>query len=52
MTTPDPKPMTLQEVDSRLALLREAWLEAQPGDKKKWMKRIDEMLDERLKCMS
>ena len=52
MNSPDQKPMTLQEIDSRLSMLREAWLEAQPSDKAKWMKRIDEMLDERLKCMS
>lgn len=52
MNNPDKKPTTIQEVDAKLSLLREAWLDAQQSDKAKWMKRIDEMLDERLKCMS
>lgn len=42
----------IKEIDDALSLLRENWLVCSEKNKRKYMKLIDKMLDERLICMS
>jgi len=37
----------IAKIDVELAVLREAWMDARPDDKNKWMGRINAKLDER-----
>jgi len=42
----------IEEVDKTLSLVRVYWLDGRDEfEKSKWMKRINELLDERLKLM-
>lgn len=42
----------IQKIDDKLSLLRESWMDAGDDKKGKWMKMIDESLDQRFKLMS
>lgn len=42
----------IQKIDDKLSLLRESWMDAAEDKKGKWMKLIDESLDQRFKLMS
>lgn len=42
----------IQSIDDKLSLLRESWMDAGDDKKGKWMKMIDESLDQRFKLMS
>jgi hypothetical protein len=45
------KDQLLKQIDEKLAILRESWLDAKPGRKAYWMDKINELLDERLTTM-
>lgn len=38
----------ISQVDEKLSILRESWMEAKPENKARWMSRIDTALDERI----
>jgi len=42
----------LNETDKAIAVLREAWLDAAPDKKQKWMDRIDALLGDRFALTS
>jgi hypothetical protein len=42
------KDQLLKQIDEKLAILRESWLDAKPERKAYWMDKINELLDERL----
>ena len=41
----------IKQVDEKLDILRESWMDARPKKKGHWMARIDEVLDDRLVLM-
>ena len=41
----------IAQVDEKLSILRETWMDSQPEKKPHWMSKIDSALDERLKLM-
>lgn len=41
----------IKQIDEKLSLLRESWQDANPNKKARWMKMINEALDERLVLM-
>jgi hypothetical protein len=41
----------IAQVDEKLSILRESWLDAKPEKKAVWMTKIDAALDERSKLM-
>jgi len=42
---------TIKQIDEKLSILRESWMEAKPERKAYWMAKINELLDERLEAM-
>jgi len=42
----------IQKIDEKLSILRESWQDAGEDKKNKWMKMINEQLDQRLTLMS
>jgi hypothetical protein len=42
------KDQLLKQIDEKLSILRESWLDAKPEKKAYWMEKINELLDERL----
>jgi hypothetical protein len=42
----------IQKIDEKLSILRESWQDASEDKKNKWMKMINEQLDQRLTLMS
>jgi hypothetical protein len=43
---------SIQKIDEKLSILRESWQDAGEDKKNKWMKMINEQLDQRLTLMS
>lgn len=43
---------SIQKIDEKLSILRESWQDASEDKKNKWMKMINEQLDQRLILMS
>lgn len=43
---------SIQKIDEKLSILRESWQDAGEDKKNKWMKMINEQLDQRLQLMS
>jgi hypothetical protein len=43
---------SIQKIDEKLSILRESWQDASEDKKNKWMKMINEQLDQRLTLMS
>ena len=43
--------MTIEQVDEKLSILRESWMDAAPEKKASWMTKINKALDERLVLM-
>lgn len=41
----------IAQVDEKLAILRESWMDSKPEKKSTWMAKIDAALDERLALM-
>lgn len=41
----------IAQIDSTLSFLRKNWLDSTPKDRSKWMEKLNEGLDERLKWM-
>ena len=41
----------ITQVDEKLTILRESWMDSAPEKKSHWMAKIDAALDERLKLM-
>jgi hypothetical protein len=41
----------IQKIDDTLSILRESWMDAGEDKKAKWMKMIDDQLDQRFKLM-
>ena len=48
----DENQSSIQKIDEKLSILRESWQDAGEDKKNKWMKMIDEQLDQRLTLMS
>ena len=42
---------SIQKIDEKLSILRESWQDAGEDKKNKWMKMINEQLDQRLTLM-
>jgi hypothetical protein len=42
---------SITELDATLSMLRQSWLDAQPAEKPRWWKLINQGLDERLLLM-
>ncbi len=42
----------IEKIDEKLSILRESWQDADEKKKDKWMKMINEQLDQRLTLMS
>ena len=42
----------ISECDKNLSLLREAWMEAKPDKKSRWLDLINQALDERIRLMA
>jgi hypothetical protein len=42
------KDQLLKQIDEKLAILRESWMDAKPERKAYWMEKINELLDQRL----
>ena len=42
---------SIRKIDEKLSILRESWQDASEDKKNKWMKMIDEQLDQRLTLM-
>jgi hypothetical protein len=49
---PDEVLSSIQKIDEKLSILRESWQDADEKKKDKWMKMINEQLDQRLTLMS
>jgi hypothetical protein len=45
------KEQLLKQIDEKLSILRESWMDAKPERKAYWMEKINELLDERLTLM-
>jgi hypothetical protein len=43
--------MTIKQVDEKLSILRESWMDAAQEKKPSWMSKINKALDERLVLM-
>jgi hypothetical protein len=43
--------MTIEQVDEKLSILRESWLDSAQEKKASWMSKINKALDERLVLM-
>jgi hypothetical protein len=43
---------SIQKIDEKLSILRESWQDASEDKKNKWMKMINEQLEQRLTLMS
>lgn len=43
---------SIKKIDEKLSILRESWQDADEKKKDKWMKMINEQLDQRLTLMS
>jgi hypothetical protein len=43
--------LQIAQVDEKLTILRESWMDSQPEKKSTWMGKIDAALDERSKLM-
>ena len=48
----DENQSSIRKIDEKLSILRESWQDASEDKKNKWMKMIDEQLDQRLTLMS
>jgi hypothetical protein len=49
---PEENLSSIQKIDEKLSILRESWQDAGEDKKNKWMKMINEQLDQRLTLMS
>jgi hypothetical protein len=47
----DENQSSIRKIDEKLSILRESWQDASEDKKNKWMKMIDEQLDQRLTLM-
>ena len=47
----DENQSSIRKIDEKLSILRESWQDAGEDKKNKWMKMIDEQLDQRLTLM-
>ena len=43
--------LQISQVDDKLTILRESWMDSKPEKKARWMAKIDAALDERSKLM-
>lgn len=48
----DENQSSIRKIDEKLSILRESWQDASEDKKNKWMKMINEELDQRLTLMS
>lgn len=49
---PEENLSSIQKINEKLSILRESWQDAGEDKKNKWMKMINEQLDQRLTLMS
>jgi hypothetical protein len=51
METMNPEQQRIAQVDEKLTILRESWIDSKPEKRSTWMTKIDDALDERSKLM-
>jgi hypothetical protein len=47
----NPEQQRIAQVDEKLTILRESWIDSKPETRSTWMTKIDDALDERSKLM-